>query len=89
MQFHGVPEDVYMMMLWRVLEVLKKRDKKKKNWVNYHLYNRGLAFCEVSLAPSTSRQLFNSMIHIKATPAAKLKVQTAHLHSDALITIPL
>lgn len=70
---------------------VKTNKEKEKNWVNYHFYNWGWVFCQDSAAPSTSQKLSNSMIHIKAlrTPAAQLKGQTGHLHSEALITVPL
>lgn len=72
-------------------EVKKKERKRNKNGSIITYITRAWPFCKVSVAPSTSPKLFNSMIHIKApgTPAVKLKGQTANLYSDALITIPL
>lgn len=77
--------------LIEVVITLKEVKKKEEEEQKITYITRAWPFCKVSVAPSTSPKLFNSMIHIKApgTPAVKLKGQTANLYSDALITIPL
>lgn len=89
----GALPDWYLYSCVVVAEVYSRCKRKwRKRTGSIITYITGSwPLCKVSVAPSTFQKLFNSVIHIKAlrTPAAKLKGQTAHLHSDALITIPL